>query len=82
MVMSTPVRMGRVSSREAARPTFPSVSTKGSLPMAKAPLASKVEVCGKSLADQMLSEKPARPAVTGQSSNVSGTVTLTRLPTC
>jgi hypothetical protein len=62
--MSTPVRMGRVSSREAARPTLVSVSTNGSRPIANASLISNVEVWGKSLADQALSANSARPAET------------------
>src|SRR5665647_1009293 len=65
MVMSTPVRIGRVSSREAARPTLVSVSTKGSRPIANASLVSNVEVCGKSLADQALRANSARPILTG-----------------
>ena len=64
IVMSTPVRMGRVSSREAARPTLFSVSTNGSRPTLKAPLMSKVDVCGKSVAAQEFSENAARPALT------------------
>ena len=64
IVMSTPVRMGRVSSREAARPTLFSVSTNGSRPTLKAPVMSKVDVCGKSAAAQEFSENAARPALT------------------
>jgi hypothetical protein len=64
MVTSTPVRIGRVSSREAARPTLLSVSTNGSRPTVKPPDVSKADICGKSLATHELSEKRALPLAT------------------
>ena len=75
MVMRTPVRMGRVSSREAARPTLFSVATNGSRPTRNASDMSNVDVCGKSAAAQALSEKEARPALTLTAASPASTST-------
>ena len=52
---------------------------KGSRPMLNPPVVSKVDVCGKSLADQALSENSARPAVTLTAASPASTTTWSPL---